>query len=219
VDVSHAPSYGAPIVVGVCYQGVRDAAEGLLAPIRSAGATGGELREMPYLEVQAMNGRLPFGLRHYWKGHFIGQTDDAFVDAIIDIVREQPAGTNSEVLIEALHGAARDEPAGGAAFGQRAAHWNVSALGMWEDPSRDEEVIGWARRSTERLAPWSVSGAGYGNYAPADETPKRVRAAFGQDRFERLRQIKARYDPDNQFRFNHNVPPAELPSPDLPEKK
>jgi FAD/FMN-containing dehydrogenase len=214
VDVSQAPGNGAPILVGVCYQGVRDAAERILAPIRSAGVIGGELREMSYLEVQAMNGRLPFGQRHYWKGHFIGRTDDAFVDAIIDIVREQPAGTNSDVLIEAMHGAARSEPEGGAAFGQRAAQWNVSALGMWEDPSRDAEVIGWARRSTDRFAQWSVNGAGYGNYAPVDETPERVRAAFGQDRFARLRQLKARYDPENQFRFNHNIPPAEPPLPE-----
>ncbi|HEV8546036.1 MAG TPA: BBE domain-containing protein, partial [Candidatus Limnocylindrales bacterium] len=59
------------------------------------------------------------------------------------------------------------------------------------------------------LLPSSFSGAGYGNYATADEPAERVRAAFGPQRFERLRAVKRRYDPDNAFRFNHNIPPAE----------
>ena len=54
----------------------------------------------------------------------------------------------------------------------------------------------------------SLTGAGYGNYAPVDETAERVRAGFGDERFERLRRVKARHDPDNVFRFNHNIPPA-----------
>ncbi|MEO7117901.1 MAG: BBE domain-containing protein, partial [Candidatus Limnocylindrales bacterium] len=53
-----------------------------------------------------------------------------------------------------------------------------------------------------------LSGAGYANYAPVDETDDRVRAAFGTDRFERLVGIKHRYDPDNAFRFNLNIPPS-----------
>ena len=162
---------------------------------------------MSYGEVQAMNGLLPFGLRHYWKGHFIGPPDESFVDVVMEVARDQPAGSRADLLIEAMHGSARREPAGGSAFGQRDAHWNVSALGMWEDQAQDDEVIGWTRRTVDRFAPWSLSGAGYGNYAPPDETAERVLAAFGSDRFERLRRLKTRYDPANRFRFNHNIPP------------
>ena len=49
------------------------------------------------------------------------------------------------VLLEAITGGARTEPAGGAAFGQRAARWNVSALAIWETPPTTL-AIGWARR-------------------------------------------------------------------------
>ena len=54
--------------------------------------------------------------------------------------------------------------------------------------------------------PASLTGAGYANYAPVDETPERIRAAFGSERFERLAAVKRRYDPENVFRFNLNIP-------------
>ncbi len=114
----------------------------------------------------------------------------------------------SFMLLEAITGRARSEPAGGAAFGQREARWNVSAIAMWEDPSEDSSMIAWARQVVDSLGPSSFSGAGYGNYA-MDEPADRVRAAFGPERFERLAKVKRRYDPDNMFRFNHNIPPAD----------
>ncbi len=115
------------------------------------------------------------------------------------------------VLLEAINGRARIEPEGGAAFGQREARWNVSALAIWEDPADDDAQIDWARRTAASFAPSSYSGAGYGNYAPVDETDDRVRAGYGPERYARLQAIKRRYDPDNVFRFNLNIPPAPPP--------
>ncbi len=59
----------------------------------------------------------------------------------------------------------------------------------------------------------SLTGAGYANYAPVDETNERVRLAFGTERFSRLAEVKARYDPDNKLRFNLNVAPALVRPP------
>ena len=55
----------------------------------------------------------------------------------------------------------------------------------------------------------SRSGGGYLNYMQADEPLERVRAAYGAERFERLRAVKRRYDPDNVLRFNQNIPPGD----------
>ena len=151
---------------------------------------------------------MPFGLRHYWKGYFIDAVDHATAEAIVDGMRTRPAEP-SFVLLEALTGQARREPDGGAAFGQRAARWNASALAIWEDPADDDAHIGWARRVAAGLAPASRSGAGYANYASPDETAERVRASFGSERFARLAAVKRRYDPDNVFRFNLNIPPGD----------
>jgi FAD/FMN-containing dehydrogenase len=57
------------------------------------------------------------------------------------------------------------------------------------------------------LEPMSHTGGGYVNYAPIDETPERVRAAYGPERWDRLVAVKRRLDPDNVFRFNHNIRP------------
>jgi hypothetical protein len=114
----------------------------------------------------------------------------------------------SVLLLEAIRGATHTEPAGGAAFGQRAATWNASALAIWDDPEADDAEIGWARRTADRFGVGSLSGAGYANYAPVDESTERIRLAFGNERFARLASIKTRYDPGNRFRFNLNVAPG-----------
>jgi len=153
---------------------------------------------------------LPFGLRHYWKGHFVRELDPHVIDATLHAMASRP-GVVSFMLIEAMSGVARQEPPGGAAFGQRGAGWNISGIAIWEDPADDAEQIAWSRGYADALLPASLSGAGYANYAPVDETPDRVRAAYGPERYARLTAIKRRYDPDNVFRRNHNVPPR---SPD-----
>lgn len=165
-----------------------------------------DVAPMTYLELQAMSGRLPFGLRHYWKGHFLRALGDDVVSGVVDSL-SAPRGALGGILIEAIRGAARREPDGGAAFGQRAAAWNATGLAIWQDEADDAEEIAWARAVAERLAVGSLAGVGYANYAPADEPVERVQLAFGRERFDRLVAVKRRYDPDNRFRFNLNVPP------------
>jgi FAD/FMN-containing dehydrogenase len=176
--------------------------------VRTVPGVAGGFVSMSYPEIQAMTGVLPFGLRHYWKGHFVRDLEPSAIDAVVAAMHETPGGY-SFMLLEAIGGRARSEPPGGASFGQREALWNASALGIWEDPSDDDAQIAWVRRTTDALRPASLTGAGYGNYAPVDETDERVRAGFDAERYARLRDVKRRYDPDNLFRFNHNIPPAE----------
>jgi FAD/FMN-containing dehydrogenase len=190
------------------FQGTPDAAERAFAPLLASPHWRGKTRASTYEAIQS-DGVLPFGLRHYWKGHFVRQLDQAAGEAIVAAMTSRPADP-SFILLEAMNGRARVEPDdGGAAFGQREARWNVSAIAIWEDPADDDRQIAWARRAAEGLAPSSYSGAGYGNYAPVDESSDRVRAGFGPERFGRLQAVKLRYDPENVFRFNLNIPPAQ----------
>jgi FAD/FMN-containing dehydrogenase len=193
--------------ITVVFQGTPDEAEAAIRPLRSLPVVADTVMTKTYLEVQAMSGELPFGLRHYWKGHFTRELDGTTIDATVDAMDRKP-GSGSFVLIEAMSGAARHEPPGGAAFGQREARWNVSAIAIWEDPADDARQIAWAREYADALKPASLSGAGYANYSPVDETPERIRASYGSARFARLAAVKRRYDPDNAFRFNLNIPPG-----------
>ena len=107
-----------------------------------------------------------------------------------------------------MHGAALRVPPDATAFSRREKCFNVSAMATWEDAAGDGDHIAWARRTAAALEKRSTSGGGYLNYGAPDEPIERVRAAYGDANFERLRQVKRRYDPHNLFRFNHNIPPA-----------
>jgi len=203
-----APDGDLRVGLGLCLPAGLDDAGAVLRPLRAGlPIVKDTIRAMTYPEVQAMNGRLPFGLRHYWKGHFLRALDEPVIAGIVDSLAAHPGGLGG-ILLESIRGAANVEPEGGAAFGQRAATWNASALAIWEDAALDDAQIIWARSAAERLAVGSLTGAGYANYAPVDETTERVRLAFGTERFARLAAIKARYDPKNRFRFNLNVAPG-----------
>lgn len=198
----------APMECGVAAAWLGDAASGerALRPFRERpDVLVDALGPTTYLELQAMNAPMPFGMRHYWKSHFVGRTDDALIDACVDAVSRISTGL---VLVEPIHGVAHRIPEEHAAFGARRALANVSALAIWTDPARDAGEIAWSRDSAAAFAPFSLQGGGYLNYAPADEPLARVEAAFGAERFARLRALKRRCDPDNRFRFNANIPPA-----------
>jgi FAD/FMN-containing dehydrogenase len=80
--------------------------------------------------------------------------------------------------------------------------------GVSPDPADNEKMITWARDYWNALHPHSAGGA-YVNMMmdAADEGKDRVKAAYGAN-YDRLAKIKAKYDPDNLFRLNQNVPPA-----------
>jgi FAD/FMN-containing dehydrogenase len=193
------------LAVVVCSTGPDEEPELLRRLRRVEGMQADEVRRRPYLELQSMFD-MPFGLRHYWKGHFVRELPDPLLDDLeraIDAERQRGA-----ILIEAIHGAAARVPRGATPIGFRDAAFNVSTLGIWRDPAADEEQIAWARSTAAAAAPYSLQGGGYLNYMQADEPVERVRAAYGVETFERLRAVKRQYDPENTLRFNQNVPPA-----------
>ena len=143
------------------------------------------------------------GRRNYWTSRFV---PDLTRTVITTIVAAASAATTGGILLECVSGAARRVPAESAAFGGRHAGWNVSPIAIWDDPADDESMIAWARTTTAALDPLS-SGGGYINYGSHDG-PDRALAVYGRERLARLRAVKARYDPENRFRFNLNILPA-----------
>jgi FAD/FMN-containing dehydrogenase len=195
--------------VMVCFAGDAAAGEETVGPLREQlPALRDRLGLTSYLQIQVMQGDTPFGLRHYWKSHFVRSLTDDLIDELVEHYLARPRDGDDEILIEQMHGAALRVPADATAFSRRQPCFNVSALAIWDDATQDGEHIAWARRTAAAVESHSSSAGGYLNYGAPDEPIERVRAAYGDTNFERLRQLKRRYDPHNLFRFNHNIPPA-----------
>jgi FAD/FMN-containing dehydrogenase len=201
VDESLAPV----LVVAPCYTGEDSDPEPLRALRAARGLVDDGVRGHTFLDQQRVFDS-PYGEnRHYWKGHFVRELPDELIDELlvrIGALGRPPGG----VLVESLHGAAKDVDGSTSPLGFRDAAFNVSVMATWQDPGLDDRYIAWARETAATIEPWSVSG-GYVNYMQADEPIERVRAAFGDEAFDRLRTLKTRYDPHNVLRRNQNIPP------------
>jgi FAD/FMN-containing dehydrogenase len=156
------------------------------------------LRPMYYAELQEIFGRMPFGLRNYWSGRFLRELPDELIQLASDHLG---AGVPGSIMFEPIFGAAARVPPEATAFAGRDARYNATFIATWEDPADDERRIAAARGFTELLTPWST-GAAYVNYASETDGQE-----YGTERLTRLREVKRRYDPDNRFRFNHNISP------------
>lgn len=197
----------ADTTVIACFQGPEADGERLLRPLRrDAPVERDALRRLTYAEMQATNDLLPFGLRHYWKGHFLDSLPDELVEMSADHAAHRPDSGFGTVLIEFIGGAPLRVSADATAFNQRWARVNASALGIWADKEADGEHVAWARAYATGIAP-HATGAEYLNYMAEDTPVDRLRASYGVTKFGRLQELKQRYDPDNFFRFNQNIQP------------
>jgi FAD/FMN-containing dehydrogenase len=191
--------------VAPCYTGLLDD-PGELRALRSApGLAHDGLRAQSFVDQQRLMDSAYGENRHYWKGHFVNELPDELIDALVErmLVLGRPPGG---ILIESLHGAPEEADESSGVVGFRKAAFNISAMAAWQDPALDEQHIAWARETAAALEPWSISG-GYINYMQADEPIERVRAAFGDEAFERLQALKSRFDPANVLHRNQNIPP------------
>jgi FAD/FMN-containing dehydrogenase len=132
------------------------------------------------------------------------EASGGLADALITAA--EGCGDDGFILIELIHGAAHRIPDDSAAFGGRRAVANVTALSIWREVDGDEAGIEWGRRAARSFEPYSLSGGGYLNYPEVDQTAARVAAAFGPERFAKLREIKRTWDPDNRFRHKREYP-------------
>ncbi|MEU0074448.1 FAD-binding oxidoreductase [Streptomyces sp. NPDC006332] len=179
---------------------MRKVAEPLLALPHESEVVGA----MPYADVQCMIDDPP-GMRNYWSAEYLTGAPDDFVAAFCAQGEAMPVPTGT---LHALF------PQGGAIgtgphtypVPYRDAPWGVHPFGLWEDPADDERCVQWVRDVRTAVGPWST-GAVYLNFI-GDEGGDRVVAGVGAENSRRLAEVKRRYDPDNVFRFNHNIRPG-----------
>src|SRR3989475_10852636 len=190
----------------VCWTGKPGEAQKAFAPFRDAAPIVAEwVGPMPYPALNsAFDGLVPPGIQHYWKAVFVRELTDEAIGAHLRHGPKIPV-VNSTMHIYPINGAVHDVPADATAFGHREAKYATVIAGMWPDPAQNKANTKWVRDYYADLAPHSEKG-GYVNFAAGDDAD-RVGANYGKS-YDRLRKIKAKYDPDNVLRHNQNIAPA-----------
>ena len=160
--------------------------------------------KMPYPTLQSMFDDLyPSGDQWYWKGDFVRELTD---EAIAEHRRFAEVPTpKSTMHLYPIDGAVHDVGADETAWNYRDVTWSMVIAGVDPDPGNAARITEWAREYWDALHPHSAGGS-YVNFM-MEEGDERIRATYG-DNYERLRQVKAEYDPDNFFHVNQNVEPA-----------
>ena len=164
---------------------------------------------MPYVAMQTtLDPLYPRGMWNYFRSAFFTDLGGASADAVLAAYAQVPNAT-SELHIHHLGGAMGRVPADATAFGIRDQDFILNVIARTPGPNGFDEVVRWARASTERLGP---DASAYVNFT-GEASDDRVRAAYPERTHARLVAVKDRYDPTNLFRLNPNIRPSAAATP------
>ena len=193
-------------VLAVCYAGDPAEGEKLVEPLRGFGTVVGEhVGAQPFVDWQkAFDPLLTPGARNYWKSHNFTEISEGVIDAIIEYAAKLPS-PHCEIFIGTIGGQTARVDGGAMAYSCRDANYVMNVHGRWEAPAEDQAVIGWAREFFNKSKPYASGGA-YINFLTEEEMD-RLEFAYGAT-FQKLKDLKKKYDPDNFFRMNQNIKPG-----------
>lgn len=199
------PGGEATVAIGAVHFGDASAAERDLRRLRrELEPLADTFASSTYLEVQAMSDEeMAWGKRFYMKGAFIDDLTDAAVDRAAEHVSMAPG--ECSIGLWAQGGAIATRSEDEMAFtGRRAAFW-IGAEAFWLERDRDHEFIEWGRAAMASLKPFTTAGHYVNDLVESGEDV--VRSIYGDAKYDRLRALKRRLDPDNVFRLNQNIRP------------
>jgi FAD/FMN-containing dehydrogenase len=199
---------GMPVVaLVICYNGSPEQGERAIKGFREFEAPLVDaVGPMPYTALQTMlDAGFPSGLQVHWRSEFVTSIPDDLIEAAVSAFERVPSPL-SALMFEQFGGAVSRVPRDDTAFDQRDSDYNLVIVSRWTDPKDAEANVTWARSTSAAAKPFTT-GRVYVNYIGAGEGPERVRAAFGADKFDRLTTIKRKFDPNNVFHLNQNIPP------------
>lgn len=201
---------GAPAVaVLLCYNGDFEEGKKVLAPMRDFGPplvdTVGPL---PYTSLQSMlDAATPEGRQNYEKAHFFSSLSDGAIDTLIDGFSKVTSPL-SMLALQQVGGEMQRGAGQMAAYSHRDALYNLVIFTAWEDPGESEVHIKWTRDIWAALEPYSTGGVYVNDIGrESEEGAEQIRSAFGAG-YQRLVELKNKYDPTNLFRHNQNIRPT-----------
>lgn len=205
--LTSAPDGSLAFAVVACHCGSIDEGEKALAPLRSFGPPIADMLEpRDYVEMQTMtDDAWPSGNLYYWKSSLVRTLGEEAIEALLEHAARKPTPL-SVIYMQQLHGTASRVDAADTAFPHRFDHYNCGAMLETEDPADTEAGRQWARECWDAMRPFAEH-SNYVNDLGEGEEEQRVREAYGLS-FERLLELKNKYDPSNFFHLNQNIVPT-----------
>ena len=187
----------------LCFAGDADAGARAIAPLRSLATPLVDMvRPMRYPELYPPEDE-SYHPKAIGRTLFIDQVDRSVATMILDYLRGSDASLRVAQL-RVLGGAMARVPADATAFAHRTSRILVNVAAFYNGPDDRPRREAWVKEFATALHQGNP-----GVYVAflADEGAARIRAAYPRSTWDRLAAVKARYDPDNLFRMNQNVPP------------
>jgi FAD/FMN-containing dehydrogenase len=204
----HAPDgSGAKLAALVVFHtGDPEEAERDLEPFKTWGSPlVVQVGPMPYPAMNTiLDAGFPTGSLNYWLSSFTRGLTDELIDVAVERFASVPSPMTS-ILFEHFHGAVTRVGATDTAVPHRDEGWNLLIPSVWTNPAGTEANVAWTRETFAALRPHFASRR-WLNYLGDDQAEDAIREAYGPN-YDRLREVKRRYDPDNVFHLNHNIVP------------
>ncbi|MEZ4500403.1 MAG: FAD-binding oxidoreductase [Thermomicrobiales bacterium] len=198
----------AVVTLAATFVGSVDQGEAVLMPLREIDDLVMDLSgPLPYVQLQQLfDPFFPAGeLQHYWKSLYLFELDEAAISTMATFVANRPS-QRSMVGVWVLGGAMGRIDSTATAAGDRSAPFLLEILSTWSEADEAEANISWARTFFDAMAPFA-SGKTNLNFPGYGNEPGFARAAMGEN-WDRLLDVKRRYDPTNLFRLNQNIDPT-----------
>ena len=199
--------HGKPIVaLFVCDSGPPGEARERAERIKRFGKPVGDvLQPRSYVSQQSLlDATQPTGRRYYWKSEYLPAVEPALLSRATAHAG-RIVSPHSAILIFPLGGALNGLAEDHSAVGNRDARFVFNVAASWEQPADDAKNIAWARSTWSDLRSFSTGGT-YLNFLTEEEGDARIRAAL-RGNYDRLVEIKTRYDPQNLLQVNKNIVP------------
>ncbi|MGE5458307.1 MAG: FAD-binding oxidoreductase [Methanococcaceae archaeon] len=189
------------------YNGSEEDAQKVFEPIRAMNPAFTFNAVMPHPAIQSMFDPLyPKGLQWYWKADFFNDLNPEVIKEFVKYGSQIPTPL-STIHLYPIHGAVHKVAAKDAAFNFRDAKYSMAIVGVDPDPANKEKITKWTKDYYNAVHPYST-GAAYVNFMMHDEGEERIKATYGSN-FNRLLELKEKYDPQNLFCVNQNIVPRK----------
>ncbi|MFQ5637399.1 MAG: FAD-binding oxidoreductase [bacterium] len=194
------------VIIPFVHLGDRKKGEKLIQPIRDFGRPHAEAIGMnPWTAWQAGFDALnSHGARNYWKSHHLRELSGACIDKVIEFAQKMPS-PHCEVFIPHMEGAPSRVPEDETAYTFRTTPFVLNIHTRWDNARDDDRCIGWARDFFDNTQ--QFANGVYVNFL-SDEGEQRVKDAYTEEVWQRLTQLKNKYDPANLYRMNQNIKPS-----------